>query len=119
MNRRHPVTMDPLASRRPMPNDPRAWIMRAAGTMIGPERLAKALGISPRSIYWMMAGRRAVNDGVLRDTGELIRLHRQAAGAIGQRIRDELGSAGAPEPVPADRREAARAAAAMLQGLRS
>ena len=75
---------------RATPNDQRAWVMRAAGDVIGPERLARALRMSSRSIYLMMAGRRPVKDGVLIDTRNLLVMQRQVIGAIGNVIREEL-----------------------------
>lgn len=55
----------------------RAAAMRAAGDIIGSEKLAQLLGMSPRSVYWMMNGKRAVKDGVLADTRKLLIEHRQ------------------------------------------
>lgn len=84
------ASLPPPARRGAPPNDPRAWIMRAAGDAIGPERLAAALRLSPRSLYRYMAGARPVPDGVLLDTRNLLVLQRQTIGAIGHMIREEL-----------------------------
>lgn len=67
-DRAEPLTGDALS---------RAAAMRAAGDIIGPEKLAQGLGMSSRSIYWMMNGQRTVKDGVLADTRRLLIEHRQ------------------------------------------
>lgn len=56
----------------------RARLMREAGDVIGSERLAAALNMSPRNLYQIMAGKRPVKDGVLRDTRGILIRHRQA-----------------------------------------
>lgn len=60
----------------------RAAAMRAAADVIGSEKLAQLLGMSARSIYWMMNGKRVVKDGVLADTRLLLIAHRQKTGDI-------------------------------------
>lgn len=102
---------------RAQPNEGRAALMRKAADLIGSERLAKALGISSRSIYWMMSGQRPVKDGVLADTRQLLIAQRQAIGDLVQEIRDEESPAAAGmDIITAEQREAARRATREVLG---
>ena len=60
----------------------RAAAMRAAGDIIGSEKLAQLLGMSARNLYWLMNGKRTVKDGVLADTRKLLIEHRQKTADI-------------------------------------
>lgn len=60
----------------------RAAAMRAAGDIIGSEKLAKLLDMSARNLYWLMNGKRTVKDGVLTETRKLLIEHRQRTGDI-------------------------------------
>lgn len=55
----------------------RAAAMRAAGDIIGSEKLAKLLNMSARNLYWLMNGKRTVKDSVLAETRKLLIEHRQ------------------------------------------
>lgn len=66
----------------------RQKLMRCAGDLIGPEALAKALGIGSRTIYALMSGKRAVKDGILTDTRKILIAHRQQVGALVALIRN-------------------------------
>lgn len=76
-------------ARRYPPAAVRAALMRAAGDVIGSEQLARALGVSSRTIYKLMAGKQAVRPGILADTRRLLIQHRQRTNAIIGLIRDE------------------------------
>lgn len=101
---------------RAQPEDGRAALMRKAADLIGSERLAKALGISSRSIYWMMSGQRPVKDGILADTRKLLIAQRQSIGDLVQEIRDEEGPVAGMDIITAEQREAASRAMSELKG---
>jgi len=61
--------------------------MRAAGDMIGAEKLAQLLDIAPRTIYALMAGKRTVSPGILADTRQLLIEHRQQCATVIAAIR--------------------------------
>lgn len=53
----------------------RAQLMRRAGDLIGPERLATLLIVAPRTVYHWMAGKRDVKDSVIFDTRQILLRH--------------------------------------------
>lgn len=109
--------MEPTTTRaRTEAIDGRAALMRKAADLIGSERLAKALGMSSRSIYWMMSGQRSVKDGVLADTRALLIAQRQSIGDLLQDFRDEEAAAQQAEPTDEQKRAAKTAMRQMLTG---
>lgn len=67
----------------------REELMRVAGDIIGPGKLADLLGMKSRNIYWLMAGNRPVKDGILADTRKILVEHRQKTSALIALIRNE------------------------------
>lgn len=70
-------------------NPARAALMRSAGDLVGSERLARELDMSPRNVYQIMAGKRPVKDQVLADTRKILIRYRQAIGDAVAAIRAE------------------------------
>jgi hypothetical protein len=116
--------MEPITTRdRAEPTEGRAALMRRAADLLGSERLAKALDISPRSLYYFMNGQRTVKDGVLADTRQLLIAQRQATGELLQDFREEeaetTAAREAAEPTPAQRRAAKAAERQLLTEARA
>ena len=66
-------------------------LMRRAGDIIGSEKLAKLLGISPRNCYQLMSGKREANEGHISDTRRLLIQHRQFTAALISDFREHEG----------------------------
>lgn len=103
--------MEPTTTReRAEPTEGRAALMRRAADLLGSERLAKALNMSPRSLYYFMNGQRTVKDGVLADTRQLLIAQRQATSELLQDFREEeaatIAEREAIVPTPEQRRAA-------------
>lgn len=89
----------------------RAALIRRAADLIGSERLARELGVAPRTVYWWMSGQRTVKDSILAEVRQLLIGQRQAIGDLLQAIRDEEAATAPETGAPsADQVKAARAA---------
>lgn len=109
--------MEPVTTRvRAEPNEGRAALIRRAADLIGSERLAKTMRISPRSLYYWMNGQRPVKDSVITEIRLLLIEQRQAIADLLQDFREEEEAAAIVEPTPDQKAAAKRAMRIMLTG---
>lgn len=109
--------MEPVTTRvRAELDEGRAALMRRAADLIGSERLAKTLGVAPRSLYYWMNGQRSVKDGVLNDVRQMLIEQRQAIADLLQDFRVEEASSAIEALTPEQKSAAKRAMRQMLTG---
>lgn len=109
--------MEPVTTRlRAELDEGRAALMRRAADLIGSERLAKTLGVAPRSLYYWMNGQRAVKDGVMAEVRQMLIEQRQAIADLLQDFRQDEAAAAIDEPTPEQKDAAKRAMRKMLTG---
>jgi transcriptional regulator with XRE-family HTH domain len=102
--------MEPVTTRvRAELDEGRAALMRRAADLIGSERLAKMLGVSARTVYWWMSGKRTVKDAMITVVRQMLIEQRQAIADLLSDFREEEEAAACQEPSQ-EQKDAAKAA---------